>query len=237
MLKIKKRTITVSVGIILLLISSVQKSIPANNTVLSKKLTKHIIVDAGHGFPDGGAVGIGGTIESTVNLKIAKMLSEKLTKLGYKVTLTRSTENALTDEGKSIAQKKKNDMYQRLEIINKSDADMFVSIHMNTFTDSTNQGAQVIYSPNSMHSGLIAEKIQNSLCKIPENKAKRSIQKGSERIFLLRNATIPAVIIECGFISNFEEEKRLNNENYQIKLAAAITKGINNYYQSFKKGN
>ena len=234
MFKIKRRTILISMGMVIILLSSLQKSMPVSSDITSKKLTKHIIIDAGHGFPDGGAVGISGTIESTINIKIAKKTAEILTKAGYTVTLTRKNENALTDEGQTLSQKKKNDMYKRLDMINKSDSDIFISIHMNKFTDSRNRGAQVLYSPKFPEAALLANKIQKELCEIPENIKKRTALKGSDRIFLLSNSNIPAVIVECGFLSNYEEEKRLNSEKYQAKLAAAIADGVKSYYKSLK---
>ena len=234
MFKTKRSSILILLGIVIILLSSIQKSMPTNNNITSKKLTKHIIIDAGHGFPDGGAVGISGTIESSINIKIAKKTASLLTKEGYKVTLTRKNENALTDEGQTISQKKKNDMYKRLDIINKSDSDVFISIHMNKFTDSRNRGAQVLYSGNFPESALLANKIQKELCKIPENIKKRTALKGSDRIFLLNNSNIPAVIVECGFLSNFEEEKHLNSKKYQAALASAIADGVKSYYTSLK---
>jgi len=232
--KTRKRTILVLIGIALLLLSSLPESLPVNSNISPSKIKKHIILDAGHGFPDGGAIGISGTIESTINIKIAKKTKKILSDMGYNVTLTRKNENALTDEGKTIAQKKRNDMYKRLQIINESNADMFVSIHMNKFTDPVNRGAQVIYSSKFPESTLLAEKIQTELCNIPENTRKRSSLKGSEKIFLLKNSNLPAVIVECGFISNFEEEQQLNSEKYQNKIALAIADGIKNYYSLLK---
>lgn len=208
-----------------------------NTAVFSSSVTNRIIIDAGHGFPDGGAVGVSGTPESVLNLKIAKKLQKSLTKKGYTVIMTRTDENALTDEGRTIAEKKRNDMHRRLEIINTSDADMFVSIHINKFSDSRYRGAQVIYSDNFVQSFSLASSIQKKLCALPDNKSKRQENKAPKSIFLLKNADIPAVIVECGFSSNFAEEQLLLTDEYQKELAHAITAGIENYYKAEKENN
>lgn len=202
-----------------------------STNVFSDRLTKKIIIDAGHGLPDGGAIGMNGTIESTLNIKIAKLVEKALSKKGYTVIMTRTGENAITQEDGNISSKKKSDMKKRLEIINNNEADMFVSIHMNKFTDSKYRGAQVIYSGNFEESSLLAALIQKELHTLPDNKSKRSHLKAPNTIFLLRNARIPAVIVECGFLSNFEEEELLNSQKYQLSLAKAIIKGIENYYE------
>lgn len=206
-----------------------------SENVFSGAVTGKIIVDAGHGLPDGGAVGATGTIESTLNIKIAKLLQKELQKNGYTVIMTRSDENTITEDGKTIASRKKSDMYERLRIMNSSDADMFISIHMNKFSDSRYRGAQVIYSGNFEESALLAGVIQKSLHSLPENESKRTQAKAPSGIFLLKNAQIPAVIIECGFLSNFDEERLLNTKEYQNKLAKAIAEGIKCYYERKNK--
>ncbi len=203
--------------------------------VFSSEMTKRIIIDAGHGFPDGGAIGINGSIESTLNLKIALSLKDVLSKKGYTVIMTRTDENALSDKGKTLSEKKRNDMEKRLEIMNTSDADMFVSIHINKFTDSRYNGAQVIYSDNFMQSQSLASFIQKELCSLPDNKSKRKESKAQKNLFLLRRAEIPAIIVECGFSSNFAEEQLLLTKEYQKELAKAIAAGIENYYISEKE--
>lgn len=200
--------------------------------VSSGPFTKRIIIDAGHGLPDGGAVGKMGSIESTLNLEIAKATQKKLTDMGYTVIMTRNDENTIADEGKTIGEKKKNDMHKRLEIINSSDADVFVSIHMNKFSDGKYRGAQVIYSGNMPSSQTLASLIQDKLVSLPDNVEKRVCAKGNDSIFLLKHSPIPSVIVECGFLSNFDEEELLNTKEYRNSLATAIADGINSYYKS-----
>ena len=124
----------------------------ANTPVFSQAPAKRIIIDAGHGFPDGGAIGISGTIESTLNLKIAILTQKLLKEKGYTVIMTRTDESSLSKDGETIKTRKKADMRKRLDTIQKSGADMFVSIHMNKFSDSRYRGAQVIYSANYIQS-------------------------------------------------------------------------------------
>ena len=202
-----------------------------DSDVFSGTPTKRIVIDAGHGLPDGGAIGASGTIESSLNIKIAKRVEKLLKKNGFTVIMTRSDENTIAESGKTISEKKRNDMHRRLEIINNSNADLFVSIHMNKFTDSRYRGAQVIYSGNFIESEKLAQLIQKQFSAIPDNKSHRTCLKAPSSIFLLKNATIPAVIAECGFLSNYEEEQLLNTEKYQKELAEAIAAGIQKYYE------
>ena len=197
----------------------------------AKKPVGKVLIDAGHGFPDGGAIGMNGSIESTLNIKLARLVKKKLIKKDYSVIMTREDENAVADEGKTIAKRKYSDMVKRLEMINSSGADMLVSIHMNKFPDSRYKGAQVLFSSNYTESEILAKQIQAELCAIPENESKRSFLKAPSSIYLMKNSTIPAVIVECGFLSNFEEEQLLNTPEYMEKIATAIVDGITNYYK------
>jgi len=223
--------------IVILLIFTFFLSLPAifihihSKDVFSEKLTGTVIIDAGHGLPDGGAVGALGTVESSLNLSIAKGIQKNLEKKGYNVIMTREDENSLSDESGNISEKKKKDMRKRLEVINTTGADMFVSIHMNKFTDSRYKGAQVLYSGNFAESEKLAFLIQKRLHSLKENESQRSHMKAPAGLFLLKNAQIPAVLVECGFLSNYDEEKLLNTVKYRKALAKAITKGIEDYYK------
>ncbi len=230
MIIIKRRKSIVAIIFILIGIICVIHTGKITTAVFSKQPSGRIIIDAGHGFPDGGAVSPTGTVESELNLKIAKKVEALLKKKGYTVIMTRTNDECLANEGESYAKRKQNDMTKRLSIISSSDADMFVSIHMNKFKDSRYNGAQVIYSENYKESQELASLIQAELHKIKENKTKRSALNSSRSIFLLKHANIPAVIVECGFLSNFVEEQLLLDDGYREKLAKAIVTGIENYY-------
>ncbi|MGN1097981.1 MAG: N-acetylmuramoyl-L-alanine amidase [Clostridia bacterium] len=203
--------------------------------IFSKSNGRIIVLDAGHGDPDGGAVGATGTVESTLNLAVAKKLQKQLESRGYTVIMTRETESGIhTEKSKTIREKKKEDMYNRLDIINSSGADLFISIHMNLFRTEKYHGAEVLYSDKFENSLLLAELIQAELVAIdPENQT-RTVKKSDGDILLLRQSEIPAVLVECGFLSNIEEEKLLKNKKYQERLACAICDGIVEYYRSIQ---
>lgn len=233
---LRKRTVLLA-GLLLisaavLSLTLVRRDVP----IFSRSNGRIIVLDAGHGDPDGGAVSRRGTVESGLNLDVAKRLKKQLESRGYKVIMTREDENGLQTEGsKSIRAKKKEDMNKRLEIANGSGADLFVSIHMNLFESEKYRGAEVLYSDKFENSLLLAELIQAELTAIdPENQT-RSAKKADGGIFLLKNAEIPAVLVECGFLSNPEEEKLLKTATYRERLAGAICDGIVEYYRSIQE--
>ena len=182
---------------------------------------KTIVLDAGHGDPDGGAIGATGSVESELNLSVAKKLKQKLEKKGFTVIMTREDENGIhSPSARGIREKKRDDMHKRLEIANESGADLFISIHMNQFSAEKYRGAEVLYSDKFENSLLLAELIQAQLKEIdPENQT-RTVKKADGNIFLLKNAEIPAVLVE----------KLLKSESYQKKLAVAIADGVEEYY-------
>ncbi len=184
-----------------------------------------IIIDPGHGLPDGGAVSKSGVKESPLNLKIALKLKEELTERGYEVVLTRNGEDGLD-------KKKKADMYKRLEIMTKTPNDMFVSIHINKFSQAKYRGAEVLYSPNFVQSTLLAQLIMDKIKEIDPKVQTRSIKQAEKSLFLMKNATVPAVIVECGFLSNSEETELLQKSAYQARIASAICDGIGEYYRN-----
>ena len=213
-------------------LSFARKDVP----IFSKTNGRIIVLDAGHGDPDGGAVSSRGTVESDLNLSVAKLLEKQLVSRGYTVIMTRETKNGIHSEGaKSIRQKKREDMEKRLELVNSSGADIFVSIHMNLFQNEKYRGAEVLYSEKFENSPLLAELIQAELKAIdPENQT-RQAKKADGGIYLLKNAEIPAVLVECGFLSNPEEEKLLKDKAYQERLAGAVCDGIVEYYRSIQE--
>ncbi len=188
---------------------------------------RRIVVDAGHGEPDGGAVGSAGEAEQAINLNIARFLKEQLEKAGIEVVMTRTGAEGIYDEGLStVREKKRSDLYNREKVMNASGADLFVSIHLNKFTESRYSGPQVFYSPNKAESEQAAKCIQSSLITVLAPPSEREIKKSTDDIFLLKQANIPAVLVECGFLSNPQEEALLLDESYQKKVALAIYQGI-----------
>lgn len=187
-----------------------------------------VVVDAGHGEPDGGAVGINGTIEKDINLQIALKLREVLENRGVRVIMTRTDDNSICDNSaRTLHEKKVSDMHNRLEIINTSGADLFLSIHMNSFSDPKSGGLHVFYSRNHPEAEETATLIQESIAELTGAKT-HAVKTASDTLFLMKNPIPPAILIECGFISNPEEEKLLNDDNYQSKIAFSIANAVIN---------
>jgi len=188
-----------------------------------------VILDAGHGEPDGGAVGSGGTLEKDINLSIVLKTKEVLEGKGIEVILTRMGDNALyDDENSSIREKKRSDMNTRRSIMENSDADLFVSIHMNSFESKSANGLHVFYAKNHPETETLAAEIQTRIAEITKAET-HSIKTADENLFLMKKPPIGALLIECGFLSNPEEEKKLNTEEYQNKIAWAIAEAIDEY--------
>lgn len=193
---------------------------------------KIIIVDAGHGGEDGGAIGIDGTIEKDINLQISHKLIPILKLYGYKVIVTRNDDNSIHDENaKTIRQRKISDIHNREKIINENPNAIFVSIHQNKYDDPSVNGTQVFYSKNNPSSALLAQNVQDSFVNNIQKDNFRKIKQSGTEIYLLYHSQIPSIMVECGFISNYNELENLKNEKYQLKIAQTITDGIINYYK------
>lgn len=189
-----------------------------------------IILDAGHGGVDGGAVAADGTSEKNLNLDIVLKMQSYLEKLGYKIILTRNEDISLhSDDAETIRQKKVSDLHNRLEIIKSNPDSVFVSVHQNYYTQSKYSGAQVFYSVNNQQSEKLASCIQNSIVSSLQPDNTRKIKPSGDSIFLLSNSTVPSVLVECGFLSNPAETEKLKNENYRMQMAEYICKGIIDY--------
>lgn len=192
---------------------------------------KLVIVDAGHGGFDGGAVAPDGTVEKDINLQIATSLSELLALNGYSIIMTRSTDTGTEDDfTKPIQVRKVSDLKNRLALMNKYPNAIFVSIHLNKFTASSAKGAQVFYSKNNSESFTLGDSIQGNIKKLLQPENDRVIKQGTKSTYLLYNAQIPAVIVECGFLSNAQDLKNLKTDQYKNQIAFAIFCGINDYF-------
>lgn len=193
--------------------------VPVNAVPVSEKV---IVLDAGHGASDGGAVGISGTLEKDINLKITTRLKKLLEKTGATVIVTR-------EDDSPIAETKREDMKKRKALKENSNADIFVSIHMNKFSESKYSGAQVFYAKDEK-SKMLGEDIQSEMKAIlnPENNRVAKQTDGS--IYILKDSTVPSVIVECGFLSNPQEESLLTQSDYQDKVAWSVYSGILKYF-------
>ena len=192
-----------------------------------------IIIDAGHGGEDGGAVGADGTNEKEINLKIALKLNDILSVMGYQTRMVRKTDISIHNgSANTLREKKVSDIRNRTAIMEEYKNCFYVSIHQNKYEDSRIWGAQTFYSPNDETSKTLAQFIQKSIATKIQPDNKRVIKESGTSIYVLYNATKPAVMVECGFISNPNELSQLKTEEYQSKMAFSITSGIINYYIS-----
>lgn len=194
-----------------------------------------IIIDAGHGGEDGGAIGEGGVLEKDINLKIAITLDEMLRSAGYQTVMTRTDDRMLYDRNADYkGRKKRLDLEARQRIATEQENAIFVSIHMNAFPQSQYHGLQVYYSENHPASARLAEQIQSDakMLLMPDNH--RKIKPSNGTSYLLDHISHPSVLVECGFLSNPEECRLLATEGYQRKLATVLFCAITDFYENDK---
>lgn len=201
--------------------------------VMSLPVTnKVIILDAGHGTPDEGAESSSGTTEASLNLEITLKIQKLLESSGATVVLTRSDDNSIYEiDAKTIAQKKVSDIKNRVKIGNSSSADVFVSIHLNKISDSNYSGWQTFYQKGSENSEKLANSIQASL-NTTISKENMRVPHILTSVYIMKHVEIPITIVECGFLSNPEEEKKLQTDEYQEMLAWGIYNGIMDYFNN-----
>ena len=197
-----------------------EKTIPAMNEEKFVYKRKCIIIDAGHGGVDGGATSCTGVLESQLNLQIALRLEDLLHLVGVDTAMIRREDVSVYTEGESIAAKKVSDLKERVRIVNSTNNAVLISIHQNTFSDPRYSGAQVFYAP-SEGSQKLARAMQQALVESLNPESNRKAKKGSS-IYLLEKIKNTGVLVECGFLSNPEEEKKLRTDAYQLKLCAVI---------------
>lgn len=193
-----------------------------------------IVIDAGHGGEDGGCVSEGGVLEKNINLEISKKVAEILNTMGYNTILTRSEDKMLYDMyGDNYEGRKKTyDLKNRLKFARENEADMLVSIHINKFPQSKYKGLQVYYSKNHADSEVLAQNIQNFCKEYLQKDNERAVKEAGSNIYLLDRADMPAVLVECGFLSNAEETEKLCNDDYRKSLGFIISMAIASYIES-----
>ena len=202
----------------------------ASYSAADNKSLPTVIIDAGHGGEDGGAIGVNGSYEKNINLSIAKKLNSLLNACGIKTVMTRTEDILLYDKNSNYEGRKKAlDQAARLKISESYDNAIFVSIHMNSFPQEKYKGLQVYYSSNNPSSSKLAEEIQTLTRTYIMNDNQRKTKDSDGKIFLLDKMNIPSVLIECGFLSNHDECVKLNDENYQNELATVICCAICKY--------
>ena len=214
------RTLLVGALCVMLVISSFFIARTVKLAYVSTLNGKTIVLDAGHGGIDGGVVGLSGTVESDINLKITKILRHYLQEKGYKVVLTRGGADGLYDVG--AQSKKLSDMQKRKQIINENSPDLVISIHQNSYPLKSVKGAQVFYADNNEKSTEVAQGLQSALNEFysQDKKSKKA------DYYVLQCSPYPTVLIECGFLSNAQDEKNLNDSAFRESLAKVISTSV-----------
>ena len=190
----------------------------------SGKNAPRVLIDVGHGGSDGGAVSISGIKESQINLEIALRLKDVFERRGCEVVMTRSEDKALEID-------KKADMRRRREIIETSGQDITISVHQNFFKDTSCSGPQVFYAQGNEQGRLLADNIQQEVNEAAGGEKPRVAMTGD--YYIVKSGSAPAVIVECGFISNEVEEQKLLTPSYQLKLVKAIADGAQEYFRKY----
>lgn len=191
-----------------------------------------VLIDAGHGAPDGGAVGVSGVLEKDINLSIARKIGDVLEGKGIAVEYTRTGDSGLQDsEAATIRKMKVSDMKKRREIMNDSKASLFLSIHMNSFTNKSASGLHIFYSAKHEEIKPLAESIQQRIAETTGAET-HAVKTASENLFLMKDPPLPCILAECGFISNPKEERLLSQEEYQSKIAWAIAEAVADFYET-----
>lgn len=202
--------------------TKVDNEIPGWSWVLGGKT---VLIDAGHGGVDPGAVGYNNTLEKDINLEVAKRLHLLLSQAGCNVVMLREEDRDFGSSNK-LMQRKREDLAYRIKAAVEINADIYLSIHANSFPDPGQFGPQVFYHPNSPDGEKLAVSIQERLNTLSE---KKRSAKANQSYFILKNTGMVAVTVETGFLSNPEEEIKLNQADYQQKLAMAIFEGLGKY--------
>lgn len=186
-----------------------------------------VIIDAGHGGPDGGATSCTGVLESQFNLEIALRLRDLMELLGMQTLMIRDTDSSVYTQGNTIAQKKVSDLKERVRIVNSTENATLVSIHQNLFPDAKYSGAQVFYA-KTQGSQELARELQKAFIQSVNHNSHRQAKK-ADGIYLMQKINCTGVLIECGFLSNPKEEYLLRNASYQKQLCSVIATTLSNY--------
>lgn len=200
-------------------------------TVISERLPiarQHcIVIDPGHGGEDGGATSCTGVLESAYNLEISRRLNDLLHFLGYETRMIRTEDVSVYTTGDTIARKKISDLKERVRMVNETENALLVSIHQNQFSDSRYSGAQVFYA-NTDGSRELAQQLQAELVAALNPGSSRKC-KQSSGVYLMDNIRCTGVLVECGFLSNPQEEARLRSSDYQRKLCCVLASTLSRY--------
>lgn len=190
------------------------------SAVWSEEAAPVVVIDAGHGGEDGGATSVTGLRESSLNLEISLRLRDFLNFLGTETCMVRCSDVSIYTEGATIAQKKVSDIHNRLRLVNSVQNALLVSIHQNFFPEAQYRGAQIFYG-SDVSSRKLAVSMQEMIASQVDSRNHRECRPARD-IYLMDHVSCPAVLVECGFLSNYEEERLLREPGYQKKLTAAL---------------
>ncbi len=180
-----------------------------------------LIIDAGHGGADGGAVSDSGTVESTLNLAIARKLNQLAGLYGVRTLMIRVDDHSIHDESAvTLREQKRSDLENRVELINGTENGVLISIHQNIFPQSSSKGTQVFYGGEASQPWAVWT--QGLFHDILQSGNSRQAAKISDSVYLMSHISCPAILVECGFLSNPEEEALLQTDSYQLKLAQVL---------------
>lgn len=226
-MKDKQKSLVLDISIVLTacaLLFTVAFGAVQRRTETTPRPMTHILLDPGHGGDDGGAVAADGTLEKDINLSISLYLRDFLQVMGYRVSMTRTTDVMINTEGATLRERKVSDMKNRLAM--SEAAGVTVSIHQNKFPQTQYFGTQIFYSANHPQSVELAQQVRASVLSLLQPENTRELKKGDSNVFLLSRATTPMILVECGFLSNETEREKLKDPAYQQRFAFALLGGI-----------
>lgn len=215
---------------------TISDKLTAQSTVAMSTPSRRIVIDPGHGGMDGGAVGISGSVEKDINLSVSLRLADLLLLCGVEHTLTRN-DDFMLELDTSAGTAKGRDIKSRVMLANEDQSSILVSIHMNSYPIEKYSGLQVFYSRNSPESHMIAEAVRQSCRSLLQPSNERQSKPASSAIYLMHHTTNPAILVECGFLSNIAEEALLRENKYQTSVAATICAGLLAYLDEQEEGN
>ncbi len=204
--------------------------VPAISDSRYKEYAQTVILDAGHGGEDSGAVAADGTLEKDINLTVSNMIASYFELFGIKYVPVRTCDTSVCDgQYLTIRERKRSDILNRYTLINETPQSVLLSIHQNYFTEPRYYGTQVFYSANNEASKSLAVNIRKTVCEALQPENKREIKPSDNSIYLLYHAKTTSVMVECGFLSNSDELTLLCSESYETKLSYFITRGLINF--------
>ena len=202
--------------------------VAGSNVEAQEEKGRRVVIDAGHGGDDPGKVGINGANEKDVNLEIARLVKQYLEMSDVEVVMTRESDEGLNDA--DAPNKKVQDMKRRIALIEEEAPALTVSIHQNSYHEANVRGAQVFYYSHSTEAKDAAQVMQEALLNVDADNKRQA--KDNDSYYLLKRTEVPTIIVECGFLSHPEEAELLADEEYQKKIADAITDGVEKYLES-----